>query len=86
MYNITTSDNTIHCIVPHTASRVEEDFFPTLCFLESRPRESRISEEGKAKQCIGVMMSFCSILLRFLNRTSDTESGVQCGVTAHLAI
>ena len=25
--------------------------------------------EGKAKQCIGVMMSFCSILLRFLNRT-----------------
>ena len=25
--------------------------------------------EGKAKQCIGVMMFFCSILLRFLNRT-----------------
>ena len=25
--------------------------------------------EGKAKQCIGVMMFLCSILLRFLNRT-----------------
>ena len=66
--------------------------------------------EGKAKQCIGVMMSFCSILLRFLNRTFQNaeircsvwkqteahwsiaaaswwiESGVQCGVTANLAI
>ena len=35
--------------------------------------------EGKAKQCIGVMMSFCSILLRFLNRTFQNAE-IRCSV------
>ena len=35
--------------------------------------------EGKAKQCIGVMMSFCSILLRFLNRTFQ-NADIRCSV------
>ena len=35
--------------------------------------------EGKAKQCIGVMMSFCSILLRFLNRTFQNVE-IRCSV------
>ena len=35
--------------------------------------------EGKAKQCSGVMMSFCSILLRFLNRTFQNAE-IRCSV------
>ena len=35
--------------------------------------------EGKAKQCIGVIMSFCSILLRFLNRTFQNAE-IRCSV------
>ena len=35
--------------------------------------------EGKAKQCIGVMMSFYSILLRFLNRTFQNAE-IRCSV------
>ena len=35
--------------------------------------------EGKAKQCIGVMMSFCSILLHFLNRTFQNAE-IRCSV------
>ena len=35
--------------------------------------------EGKAKQCIGVMMSFCSILLCFLNRTFQNAE-IRCSV------
>ena len=35
--------------------------------------------EGKAKQCIGVMMSFCSILLRFLNHTFQNAE-IRCSV------
>ena len=42
-------------------------------------RERPNNAEGKAKQCIGVMMSFCSILLRFLNRTFQNAE-IRCSV------
>ena len=42
--------------------------------------------EGKAKQCIGVMMSFCSILLRFLNRTRQNARNPTLGVKANRSV
>ena len=39
--------------------------------------------EGKAKQCIGVMLSFCSILLRFLNHTFQNAENPMLGVKAN---
>ena len=39
--------------------------------------------EGTAKQCIGMMMSFCSILLRFLNCTRQKCGDPTLGVKAN---